>query len=133
MECLSFCEWYRTLNIPCQSSRPELFFSALYSVDFNRKLFFGILFIKRSISPSHSLLSLTRSPPIPVLSLLLCVDIPFQNYCDLSDAARRYWVAQKEAVRHTGLLGICNELIGEGVGEGDMRGVISEEKKSDFQ
>jgi hypothetical protein len=95
-------------------------------------------FIYQTLYISITFASLSYSlSPIPVLSLLLRVDIPFQNYCDLSDAARRYWVAQKEAVRHTGLLGICNELIGEGVGEGegegDMRGVISEEKKSDFQ
>jgi hypothetical protein len=62
---------------------------------------------------------------------LLNVDVPYQNYCDLSNAAQRYWAIQKKCVRQAGLLGICNELLGESESEGysAMRDIVEESKR----
>jgi hypothetical protein len=57
--------------------------------------------------------------------------VPFQNYCDLSDAAQRYWAMQKKVVRQSGLLSTCISLLGESEGGGssdDMKDKIAEEK-----
>ena len=57
--------------------------------------------------------------------------MPFQNYCDLSDAAQRYWAMQKKVVKQSGLLSTCISLLGESEGGGssdDMKDIIVEEK-----
>ena len=101
--------------------------------------------ITHTVSPSHSqhhyssILVVPPSLPQHDLHsspwfLFLCVDVPFQNYCDLSDAAQRYWAMQKKVVRQSGLLSICISLLGESEGGGssdDMKDIIAEEGRGE--